>query len=66
MIRYKIGDSFVHLPLPDALSLLSSSSDEIDEELSRLEDSIGEVREELSRLKAALYARFGKAINLDV
>ncbi|OKL64399.1 hypothetical protein UA08_01126 [Talaromyces atroroseus] len=66
LVPYKIGDSFVHLPLTDAQSLLSTSSYEIDEEVSRLEDSLGELREELSQLKAALYARFGKAINLDV
>ena len=64
--RYKIGDSFIHLPLEQAQSLLSTSTDEIDAEVSRLEDALGEIREELSGLKAALYARFGKAINLDV
>lgn len=66
MTRYKIGDSFIHLPLEQAQSLLSTSTDEIDKEVSRLEDTLGEIREELSGLKAALYARFGKAINLDV
>lgn len=66
MNRYKIGDSFIHLPLEQAQSLLSTSTDEIDNEVSRLEDALGEIREELSGLKAALYARFGKAINLDV
>lgn len=64
--RYKIGDSFIHLPLEQAQTLLSTSTDEIDTEVSRLEDALGEIREELSGLKAALYARFGKAINLDV
>lgn len=46
--------------------MLSTSSEEIDAEVSRLEDSLGELREELTQLKAGLYARFGKAINLDV
>lgn len=64
--RYKIGDSFVHLPLDEAQSMLSASSEDIDAEVSRLEESLGELREELTQLKAALYARFGKAINLDV
>ncbi|CRG89349.1 prefoldin subunit 4 [Talaromyces islandicus] len=66
LVPYKIGDSFVHLPLEEAQSMLSASSEEIDAEVSRLEDSLGELREELTQLKAALYARFGKAINLDV
>jgi prefoldin subunit 4 len=56
----------VHLPLEEAQSLLTASSEEIDAEVSRLEDSLGELREELTQLKGALYARFGKAINLDV
>lgn len=64
--RYKIGDSFIQLPLEQAQSLLSTSTEQIDAEVSRLEDALGEIREELSGLKAALYARFGKAINLDV
>ncbi|KAH8698895.1 putative prefoldin subunit 4 [Talaromyces proteolyticus] len=66
LVPYKIGDSFVNLPLEEAQSMLSSSSEEIDVEVSRLEDALSEVREELASLKAALYARFGKAINLDV
>lgn len=56
----------MHLPLPEAQSLLSASSEEIDVDVARLEDALGDVREELSQLKAALYARFGKSINLDV
>lgn len=63
--RYKIGDSFFQLPLPDAQSLLSTSSEQIDADVSKLEEQLGELREELQSLKVALYARFGRSINLE-
>lgn len=62
---YKIGDSFFQLPLPDAQAMLASSSELIDGDVSKLEDSLGELREELQSLKVALYARFGRSINLE-
>ncbi|BDD57253.1 hypothetical protein MPDQ_002919 [Monascus purpureus] len=65
LVPYKIGDSFVHLPLPEAQSLLSTSTEQIDTEVSRLEDSLGEIRDELQKLKVGLYARFGRSINLE-
>lgn len=63
--RYKIGDAFFQLPLADAQSLLASSTEQIDSEVSRLEETLGDVREELQQLKVALYARFGRSINLE-
>lgn len=33
--------------------------------MTKLEDSLGELREELQELKVALYARFGRGINLE-
>ncbi|OXV08489.1 hypothetical protein Egran_03748, partial [Elaphomyces granulatus] len=65
LVPYKIGDSFVSLPLPEAQSLLATSSGRIDDEVTRLEESLGDLREELSHLKVALYARFGRSINLE-
>ncbi|KAJ5578665.1 uncharacterized protein N7459_007629 [Penicillium hispanicum] len=62
---YKIGDSFFQLPLPDAQAMLTSSTEQIDADVSKLEDSLGELREELQQLKVALYARFGRSINLE-
>lgn len=63
--RYKIGDSFFQLPLSDAQSMLSTSTEQIDTDVSKLEDQLGELREELQSLKVALYARFGRSINLE-
>ncbi|PLB48240.1 Prefoldin, subunit 4 [Aspergillus steynii IBT 23096] len=65
LVPYKIGDSFFQLPLEEAQSLLSSSTEQIDTEVSGLEDKLGDLREELQQLKVALYARFGRSINLE-
>jgi prefoldin subunit 4 len=45
--------------------MLSASTEEIDGEVGRLEESLGELREEMQQLKVALYARFGRSINLE-
>ncbi|OJJ45569.1 hypothetical protein ASPZODRAFT_133407 [Penicilliopsis zonata CBS 506.65] len=66
LVPYKIGDSFFQLPLEEAQSLLSTSTDQIDSDVSRLEESLEEIREELQQLKVSLYARFGRSINLEV
>ncbi|PYH79361.1 prefoldin subunit 4 [Aspergillus uvarum CBS 121591] len=65
LIPYKIGDSFFHLPLEEAQSLLATSTEQIDAEVSKLEENLGDLREELQQLKVALYARFGRSINLE-
>lgn len=62
---YKIGDSFFQLPLSDAQGMLSTSTEKIDADVSKLEDTLGELREEMQELKVALYARFGRSINLE-
>ncbi|MCJ1289066.1 hypothetical protein MMC34_000598 [Xylographa carneopallida] len=64
-IPYKIGDSFILLPLPQVQELLSSSTEKIEEEVSTVEEKLSEVREEMQQLKVALYARFGRSINLE-
>ncbi|KAE8323450.1 Prefoldin subunit-domain-containing protein [Aspergillus sergii] len=66
LVPYKIGDSFFQLPLADAQSLLSSSTEQIDSEVSGLEEKLNDLRDELQQLKVALYARFGRSINLEV
>ncbi|MBZ6376416.1 MAG: prefoldin subunit [Kocuria palustris] len=60
-----MGDSFFQLPLSDAQGMLSTSTEKIDADVSKLEDSLGELREEMQQLKVALYARFGRSINLE-
>jgi prefoldin subunit 4 len=63
--RYKIGDSFVSLPVSEIQELLSSSTVTIDEEVTKVEERLSGVREEMEELKVALYARFGRSINLE-
>lgn len=63
--RYKIGDSFMHLPLEEAQDLLSSATTDIEEEVSTLQEELGTVKDEIGQLKAHLYARFGRGINLE-
>lgn len=65
MRSYKIGDAFVSLPLPEVQEMLSASTDRIDQDVSALEEKLGGVREEMQELKVALYARFGRSINLE-
>ncbi|GAB7359875.1 hypothetical protein MBLNU230_g7403t1 [Neophaeotheca triangularis] len=64
-VPYRIGDTFVSLPVSQVQELLSSSVEKIDGELSTVEDQLSEVREEMQSLKAALYGRFGRSINLE-
>lgn len=63
--RYKIGDSFISLPLPEVQEMLSESTSQIDEEVSGLEEKLHGIRDEMKELKVHLYARFGRSINLE-
>ncbi|KAF2194434.1 Prefoldin, subunit 4 [Zopfia rhizophila CBS 207.26] len=64
-VPYKIGDCFVSLPQPEVLELLSASTESIDEDVSALEEQLSTIRDEMQELKVALYARFGRSINLE-
>ena len=63
--RYKIGDSFLSLPVSEIQTLLEESTTSIDEEVAALEKNLDGLRGEMDQLKVALYARFGKSINLE-
>lgn len=65
MSSYKIGDSFLSLPLPQVQELLAESIARIDENVSSLQEKLGGIRGEMEELKVALYARFGRSINLE-
>ncbi|KAF2492373.1 Prefoldin, subunit 4 [Lophium mytilinum] len=64
-VPYKIGDCFVSLPQSEVLELLTASTEDIDQDVTKLEEKLGAVREQMSELKVALYARFGRSINLE-
>ena len=63
--RYKIGDSFFILPLSEVQELLASDIRKAEDAVTTVEERLGEVKEEMQQLKIALYARFGKGINLE-
>ncbi|KIW85063.1 hypothetical protein Z517_00451 [Fonsecaea pedrosoi CBS 271.37] len=65
LIPYKIGDSFMHVPLAEAQELLATQTTEIDGEVSTLEEELETIKDQIRVLKAHLYARFGKGINLE-
>jgi prefoldin subunit 4 len=62
---YKIGDSFITLPLPEVQEMLASSTTKIEEDVTAFEEQLGTIREEMTQLKVELYARFGRSINLE-
>ncbi|KAJ9638379.1 hypothetical protein H2199_007067 [Coniosporium tulheliwenetii] len=64
-VPYRIGDSFVSLPLPEVQELLSASTERIEQDVSAVEEKLSGIREEMQELKVALYARFGRSINLE-
>ena len=53
------------LPLPEVQELLAESTKKIEESISQVEGKLSSIREEMEQLKVALYARFGKSINLE-
>ncbi|KAF2204913.1 Prefoldin, subunit 4 [Delitschia confertaspora ATCC 74209] len=64
-VPYKVGDCFVSLPQPEVLELLSASTEDIDKDVQALEDRLTTIRDQMQELKVALYARFGRSINLE-
>ncbi|PSK51974.1 hypothetical protein B9Z65_3241 [Elsinoe australis] len=64
-ISYKVGDSFMLLPLEKVQELLSQAVQDVETEITVLEEKLDQLREEMTGLKAALYGRFGKSINLE-
>ena len=45
--------------------MLETATNKSEEESTELEEKLESVREEMKELKVALYARFGKQINLE-
>lgn len=60
-----MGDSFFSVPLSEAQSLLETSTNEVTGDVEKIQEKLTEVQDELQKLKVALYARFGRGINLE-
>ncbi|KAF7983833.1 hypothetical protein HWV62_19099 [Athelia sp. TMB] len=64
-VLYKVGETFLHIPHSRALKRLEKDKSEIDDQMSTLSASAGDYETKMKALKVSLYAKFGKAINLD-
>ncbi|EUC64306.1 prefoldin subunit 4 [Rhizoctonia solani AG-3 Rhs1AP] len=64
-VEYKIGEAFFHISLKRAQMLLQKDQESIDSEINGLQGEIDQCQQEMKDLKVALYAKFGKQINLD-
>jgi prefoldin subunit 4 len=65
IIRYKIGETFLHMPLSRAQQRLERDQQEIGSRLVSIVESAEYCETQMKELKVALYGKFGKAINLD-
>ena len=65
LFRYKIGEAFFHISLKRAQTLLQKDQESIDSDINGLQGKIDQYQQEMKDLKVALYAKFGKQINLD-
>ena len=65
VIRYRIGETFVHLTPGRALKRIARDAEALDGEISTITTDAESCEAEMKRLKVTLYAKFGSAINLD-
>ncbi|KAJ7497640.1 Prefoldin subunit 4 [Mycena latifolia] len=64
-VLYKVGEAFLHMPLSRALARLEKDQSDLDAQVSTLSSSVDQCEKEMKDLKVTLYAKFGRAINLD-
>ena len=64
-VSYKIGEAFLHMPQSRALKRLERDQTSIDGKVAALALQADECEVQMKDLKVVLYAKFGKAINLD-
>ena len=65
MFSYKVGEAFLHMPQSRALKRLEQDQTSIDGKVATLALQADECEVQMKGLKVILYAKFGKAINLD-
>jgi len=64
-VLYKVGETFLHMPLPRALKRLEKDQADVSAQVSSLSNTVEQCQKEIKELKVTLYAKFGSAINLD-
>ena len=62
---YKIGEAFAHIPLSIAQERLQVEQADTEKSIEELKDRIESSETIMKELKVTLYAKFGKAINLE-
>ena len=63
--RYKIGEAFIHMPHSRAVKRLERDLSSLNDELAKYTSNAEECEKTMKELKVTLYAKFGRAINLD-
>lgn len=53
------------MPLPSALKRLEKDQSTVDEKILSISASVSDCETQMKNLKVTLYAKFGRAINLD-
>ncbi|CEL60973.1 Prefoldin subunit 4 OS=Saccharomyces cerevisiae (strain ATCC 204508 / S288c) GN=GIM3 PE=1 SV=1 [Rhizoctonia solani AG-1 IB] len=64
-VKYKIGEALFHISLERAQALIQKDQESVETEINGLQGKIDQCQQEMKNLKVALYAKFGKQINLD-
>ena len=65
LVKYKIGDSFVSIPLQECTSRVEKEQSVLEEYLKTTREKVDSDSKELERLKSLLYKKFGNSINLE-
>ncbi|KAI0373967.1 Prefoldin subunit 4 [Pilatotrama ljubarskyi] len=64
-VMYRIGEAFIHMPHPRAVKRLERDLAKLNAELEKHTSDAEECEKQMKELKVILYAKFGRAINLD-
>ncbi|KAF8476824.1 Prefoldin subunit-domain-containing protein [Kalaharituber pfeilii] len=65
LVPYRVGDAFVYVKAEEARGMLEKEVETVEGEIREVEEKVGKGKEKMEELKVGLYAKFGKAINLE-
>ncbi|XP_020587172.1 probable prefoldin subunit 4 isoform X2 [Phalaenopsis equestris] len=65
IVRFQIGEVFVHLPREEVESRLENMKEDAIKELEKLEEEKESVLSQMAELKKILYGKFKDSINLE-
>ncbi|KAI8992966.1 Prefoldin subunit 4 [Trametes punicea] len=64
-VMYRIGEAFIHMPHARAVKRLERDLAALNAELEKHTSNAEDCEKQMKELKVILYAKFGRAINLD-